>query len=409
MKIDLPRLLWYGNDFLTIDLPDDWDVQYCPMNGAEVKQLSSEQMRRAIQNPLSTSSLRELARGKKSVAIVFDDMTRPTRVFELAPIVVEELISGGIDEEQIVFICALGTHGALTQNEFRKKLGYNITKRFRVFNHNAYENCVYIGTTCNGTKMMINRDVAEADLKIGISCVTPHIKAGFSGGGKLILPGIAHIDSISYYHKNVEAKGKKTTGLGKRHKNILREDIDEAATMAGMDFFINVIVNSRGFTTDIFAGDMAASYEQAVNKAVTHYAIEPIPSGKDLAIANAFVKANEMPIALFMGILTLREMMGTIVVIADSPEGQVVHHLLGRFGRNYGGRQYPVDTISENLDLIILAPHLDKTFGDWFSNPEVITWTESWDETRTLLESKFGSEIKVAVIPNATLAYFKMQ
>jgi len=276
-----------------------------------------------------------------------------------------------------------------------------------VFNHNIYENCVEIGTTRNGTKMMINLEVAQADLKIGISCVAPHIKTGFSGGGKLILPGIAHIDSISHYHKDVEAKGKETTGMGKRHQNILREEIDEASAMAGMDFFINVIVNSRGFTTDIFAGDMAVSYEQAVDRAITHYAINPIPSGKDLTIANAFVKANEMPIALFMAILALRDMKGTTVVIADSPEGQVVHHLLGRFGRNYGGRQYPVAAIPESIDLIILAPHLDKTFGDWFSNPEVITWTESWEETRTLLESKFGAGTKAAVIPNATLAYFK--
>jgi nickel-dependent lactate racemase len=408
MKINLPRFLWYGNDLFPIDLPDDWDVQYCPMNGADKKPLSVAQMREAVQKPLNTPPLAELGVGKKSAVIVFDDMTRPTRTFELAPIVVEELIAGGIDEEQIVFVCALGTHGTLTQNEFRKKLGNNITKRFRVFNHNIYENCVEIGTTHNGTKMMINLEVAEADLKIGISCVTPHIKAGFSGGGKLILPGIAHIDSISHYHKNVEAKGKETTGMGKRHQNILREEIDEASAIVGMDFFINVIVNSRGFTTDIFAGDMAISYEQAVDKAATHYAIDPIPCGKDLTIANAFVKANEMPIALFLGTLPLHEMRGTIVVIADSPEGQVVHHLFGRFGRNYGGRQYPVGEISENIDLIILAPHLDKTFGDWFSNPEVITWTESWEETRTLLESKFGAGTKVAVIPNATLAYFKI-
>ena len=71
MKIDLPRRLWYGNDIFTIDLPDEWDIQYCSMNGADKKPLSDDQMRAAVQNPLSTSRLTELARGKKSAVIVF--------------------------------------------------------------------------------------------------------------------------------------------------------------------------------------------------------------------------------------------------------------------------------------------------------------------------------------------------
>lgn len=408
MNVSLPRRLWYENDELTIDLPDDWDVEICPMLGADKTPLNPEQLQDAIRSPLGSPPLSELAAGKQSAVIIFDDMTRPTRTHDIAPLVVEELLTAGISEEDITFVCALGTHGALTQNEFRKKLGPDITRRFRVFNHNIYENCVDVGTTGRGTNLRINREVAEADLKICIGVVTPHPQAGFSGGGKLILPGISHVDSVSHYHLDVEAQGRETTGMGKHPGNILREEINEAAALAGIDFFINVIVNGRGATTDLFAGEMQRTHEAAVEIARDHYSTQPMPSGRQLTIANAYVKANEMPIALLMGLLPLENFTGTIVIIADSPEGQVIHYLLGRWGKSYGGRQYPVASIPDSVNLIIMAPCCDKTFGDWFSNPDRITFTENWPDTLRILEKQFGNGTKVAVIPNATMQYFKL-
>jgi len=407
MKIELPQLLWYGNTTLEIELPDDWDVQYCPMRGAKRTPLTNDQMESAIKNPVNSPGIKDLAKGKKSAVIIFDDMTRPTRTYEIAPIVIKELMSGGIDEKDITFVCALGTHGALTMNEFRKKLGTTIVENFRVFNHNIYENCVEMGTTSRGTKLLINREVAEADIKIGIGTVTAHAQVGFCGGGKIILPGVSHIDSISHYHLDVEAMAPETTGLGKFDNNVLEADIREAARIAGLDFLINVIVNDRGATTAIFAGDFIDVHDQAVKLAKDVYATDPLPSNKDLVISNAFVKANEMTIAILMGALSLENFSGTIVIIANSPEGQVVHYLLGKFGRNYGGRQYPVSgEIPPNLKLIIMAPHFDKTFADWLPNPEVITWTKTWEETMTLLKKSFGPGTRTAVIPNATMQYY---
>jgi len=378
------------------------------MRGVEKAPMTGEEMAAAIKNPLHSPRLKDLAKGKNTAVIIFDDMTRPTRAFEVAPIVIEELTAGGLKEEDIVFVCALGTHGALTQNEFRKKLGPDILKKFRVLNHNIYENCKTVGTTSRGTKMMVNREVAEADLRIGIGCVTPHAQAGFSGGGKIILPGVSHIDSISHYHLDVEAMDKESTGMGFFTDNILRLEIQEAARLAGLDFNVNVIVNGRGYTTHLFAGEFTAAHTEAVKVAEVHYATEPSPVNKnDLVIANAFVKANEMAIGLLLGTLGLKNFTGTVVIIADSPEGQVIHYLLGRWGRNYGGRQYPVAAIPPSVRLIVMAPHFDKTFGDWFANPEAITWTEDWGQTLDILKKDFGPGAEVAVIPNATMQYYR--
>jgi len=410
MKIELPQLLWYGNTMLEIDLPDDWDVQYCPMRGAKRTPMTIDQMEAAINNPLNSQTIKDIAKGKKTAVIIFDDMTRPTRAYEIAPIVIKELMAGGINKEDITFVCALGTHGALTMNEFRKKLGTEIVENFRVFNHNIYENCVEVGTTSLGTKLLINREVAEADIKIGIGTITAHAQVGFCGGGKIILPGISHIDSITHYHIDVEAMAPETTGFGNFDNNILQKNIKEAARLAKLDFLIDVLVNDRGATTALFAGDVEAVHDQGVTLAKDVYATDPLPSNKDLVISNAFVKANEMTIAIAMGVLSLENFTGTVVIIANSPEGQVVHYLLGRFGRNYGGRQYPVvREIGSNLNLIIQAPHLDKTFADWFPNPEVITWTKSWDETLALLKKSFGPGTRVAVVPNATMQYYGLE
>ena len=315
--------------------------------------------------------------------------------------------SGGISEDDITFVCAPGTHGALTMNEFRKKLGPEVVKNFRVFNHNIYENCVEIGTTSRGTKMMINREVAEADLKIAIGCVTAHAQAGFSGGGKLILPGISHIDSISHYHLQVEAMDKDSTGPGKYPDNILQMEIEEAGKMAGIDFSVNIMVNGRGATTHIFAGDLIQVYHEAVKLAADHYATSPSPQNKQLAISNAFVKANEMAIAGGLGMMALKDYAGTVVVIANSPEGQVVHKLLGRWGTEYGGRQYPITSVLPNVNLIIQAPYLERTFADWYSNPNEVTFTRSWDETMELIGPQFGPGTEVAVIPTGTMQYYR--
>ncbi|MFP4453142.1 MAG: lactate racemase domain-containing protein, partial [Desulfobacterales bacterium] len=138
MRVRLPQLLWYENNTLEIDLPDDWDVEICPMKGAGRPLLTVEQMEAAILNPIESPRIRDIAKGKKTAVIVFDDMTRPTRTYELAPIVLKELEAGGIKKQDITFVCALGAHGALTQIELRKKLGTHILEHYRIFNHNPY-------------------------------------------------------------------------------------------------------------------------------------------------------------------------------------------------------------------------------------------------------------------------------
>ncbi len=157
-------------------------------------------MEKAFLNPIGTKPISELAKGKKEVVILFDDLARPTPVVEIVPFVLRELEKAGISDRQVRFIAALGAHGAHTANDFRKKLGEEVLDRFPVYNHHPFDFCTYLGKTSRGTPVSINKEVMACDLKIGIGSIVPHAFSGFGGGGKILLPGVAHIDSIAYNH-----------------------------------------------------------------------------------------------------------------------------------------------------------------------------------------------------------------
>jgi nickel-dependent lactate racemase len=198
--ITLPQLAWYGTKRLRLSLPEDWLAQYYHMPGYKLPALKPEEIRAAVTSLIGLAPIRELARGKKEVVIIFDDMTRVTRTAEVVPSVLEELALAGIPENKIRFICALGNHGASTRVDFVKKLGEDVMKRFPVYNHNPFFNCSYVGTTSAGTKVHVNDEVMKCDFKIAIGSVVPHPTTGFGGGGKIILPGVASIETAQAFH-----------------------------------------------------------------------------------------------------------------------------------------------------------------------------------------------------------------
>ncbi len=187
----------------------------------------------------------------------------------------------------------------------------------------------------------------------------------------------------------------------------MRQDIEEAARMAGLHFKIDAVVNERGQTTALFAGDPQEEHRRAVELAREVYSVGPHPEGRRLVIANAFVKANEMFIAARIGASALSDTTGTVVIIADSPEGQIPHYLQRSFGRGHGGRQMSPTEVPPGVRIIVVAPQWDATFTDWVKNPGAITRTRDWGETLTLLTGEFGPGTPVAVLPEATIIYFE--
>ncbi len=410
--VSVPQQAWYDNNELELQFPSSWELTVCYMRGHSRPPLSEEGFREAFANPIGTKSIRELARGKSEVAVLFDDMSRPTRVAEIVPYLLEELEAAGVKDDSIRFIAALGTHGALTRVDFVKKLGEAVLSRFPVYNHNPYENCTFVGNTSRGTPLAINSEFMGCDLKIGIGSILPHPLTGFNGGGKIILPGVASIDGIAHNHGTLTAaamgRGEDIgTWIGKFEENELRLDAAEAARMAGLDIKIDAVINGRGETTALFVGDPTSGHIEGVKLAREVYATQPV-EGQDIAVLNTYSKGSEAFLALPLSSRLLQGGAGDLVLIANAPEGQVTHYLAGGFGKKTGGRfWFPRTSMPPNVKrLIVFTGYIDIAGGDWLAARESIVWAKTWPEVLELLTQTHGDSARVAVVPDATMQYF---
>ncbi|MCD6341557.1 MAG: DUF2088 domain-containing protein [Thaumarchaeota archaeon] len=145
--IRVPEAAWSDRKERTLKFPAGWKVKIYPMNGYGAEAASRVEVLHALRNPIGAKPLRKLAEGKREVAIVFDDIARPTRVKEIVDPVLSELKAAGVRDDHIRFIAALGAHGAMNRTEFAKKLGDEIVERYPVYNHNPFHGLEFLGET----------------------------------------------------------------------------------------------------------------------------------------------------------------------------------------------------------------------------------------------------------------------
>jgi nickel-dependent lactate racemase len=408
--ITLPQLAWHGTKELKVALPDHWDIETCNMTGYDRPHMKSVEIKGAIARPIGMAPLREYARGKKEVVIICDDMTRVTRAAEIVPHVLAELTAAGIEDGQIRFIAALGCHGAMNRLDFVKKLGEDVLKRFPVYNHAPYDNCEYVGTTTRGTKLYINAEVMKCDLKIGIGSMVPHIMAGFGGGGKIVLPGIAAYETIVALHSpqvSSERTGFKdtVTGMGVIDDNPRRRDINEAVAIVGLDMKIDALVNMWGETAAIFAGAPVPTYSAALEDARTHY-LTPAARDKDIVIANTFAKANEAISGLLAAFPSVKQPGGDVVLIANAPEGQITHYLMGPFGNAIGGQLQLQMKPPPNVNrLIIYTEYPELASKKYLEDTDKVIMMHDWNDVLKALQESHSTDARVAVYPNADIQY----
>lgn len=346
----LPQYLWFDAKEVAFPLPENWRVTVHNIAGYNRPAMTPDEIKKAIAGPIGMPPLREYARGKKEVAILFDDMTRSTRAFEIIPAVLAELAEAGIKDRQIRFIAAIANHQAMDRISLSKKLGNDVLKRFPVYNHCPFMNCTYIGTTSYGTPASINGEFMSCDLKIGIGQVLPHISYGFSGGAKIVMPGVAAYDTVTAHHSQTHRAwrdARNQSGLsckGVVKENPINADAREIAALAGLDMVIDCIVNMWGETVSVLAGAPEPTYRAAVREAENHYLVTNTRDN-DIVIANAFIKASEFIIAWSAVQTAVKQGGGDVVLIANSPSGGVVHYLFEKFGKMIQGsvnRPHPI-------------------------------------------------------------------
>jgi nickel-dependent lactate racemase len=288
--LTLPWRAWFGDELMPITFPEHWPVEVFAM--ADAPAMSKEAIVTALMHSIDAPSIFHLGEGKKRVAIAIDDLSRPTPAGEILPALLEMLRSCGVRDEQFTIIISLGSHTALKPNEIIRKVGAAVMRRVGVENHDCQRNLVDIGVKVGQTPVLINRTVAEADLKILLGSVVPHAFAGFSGGAKMVLPGLSNIESIEWTHKAVlmGLRGKAGTLEGNR----FRAEFERVARHVGVDLSINVVVNSRREIAGLFVGDLEAAHRRAAEFAREVYATRLPAEPLDVAILNAYPKDDEL-------------------------------------------------------------------------------------------------------------------
>lgn len=409
-KISVPARRWYENKEKILSFPARWQVDNLTSPGLEKKALSAGQIKKRIDHPLDGEPLMELARGKKQAVIVFDDMTRPTPVKEVAPYVLKILHKAGMKRGQIRFIWALGSHGAYDMIAARKKLGDEIVENYSVYNHDPFQNTVHMRKTPGGIDVWFNREFMSCDLKIGIGCVTPHVHVGFGGGAKIIFPGVAGIESIKRFHEHFQVEPSRH-GLGNFENNTMRFECDAAGDLAGLDFKVDCLVNRRGEIADLYAGSFRATHRQSADEAKDAYGIKTF-GNYDIVVANTYAKANESGIAMLLIRQLLRkDNKGIGVIISDAPEGQVSHYVFGPWGTDYGGHHYRfmqkgyIPSVMKNL--VVLNPQPTPSCLKWIGHEDDIIVVKTWPEVLQILQKEFPAAARMGVIADATMQYLK--
>lgn len=216
-------------------------------------------VRQALASPIGTPRLRDLVRPGEKIAIVTSDITRPMPTWVVMPPLLEELYSAGVRPEDITLVFALGSHRPHTEAEQRHLAGEQAFAQITCVDSDVTD-CVHVGVTARGTPVDIDRRVAEADRRICLGNIEYHYFAGYSGGAKAIMPGVSTRAAIQSNHSRmVEADAR----AGKLAGNPVREDLEEAATMVGVDFILNVVLDAHKEIIRAVAGDVTAAHRAA--------------------------------------------------------------------------------------------------------------------------------------------------
>jgi lactate racemase len=259
--------LAYGRGRLEAEVPDSSVV----IRPAELPGLADERAAfdAAARAPIGTRPLRELAQPTDTVAVVIADITRPSPSERLVPWIMEELAH--VPREQFVIVNGTGSHRPNTRAELIQMLGREVVETVRVVNHDAFDDATltHLGRTGYGGDVSVNNDYLRADLRIVTGFVEPHFFAGFSGGPKGIVPGLAGIKTIMHLH-NAQMIGDPRSTWALLEGNPVQGEIREAVALAPPHFMVNVAINTRRQITALWAGHYLAAHEVACRFVAAH-------------------------------------------------------------------------------------------------------------------------------------------
>ena len=255
----------YGKTGLTVELPDANIVGPLSIKPLAVLSDPVAAVAEKVADPTGCARLSELARGRTSACIAICDITRPVPNQVILECLLPTLEASGIPRDQILILIATGMHRPNEGDELVELVGERIAAEYRIENHHGTirDEHTYLGESTRGVPVWIDTRYVEADLKITTGLIEPHLMAGFSGGRKLICPGLAALETVKVWHGPDFIEHPKAD-CGILEGNPVHEENTEIGLLAGCDFIVNVTLDEQRRVTGVVAGDMIEAFEEGV-------------------------------------------------------------------------------------------------------------------------------------------------
>ncbi|HZC43661.1 MAG TPA: nickel-dependent lactate racemase, partial [Acidobacteriaceae bacterium] len=416
----------FGKQGLSLELPDGPDYHVVKVHSAPPLPDVEKALATALDDPIAGLPLQELARGKKTAAISVCDITRPAHNPITLPPLLERLHLAGIPPEKVTICIATGLHRGATEDELRTILGAEIAAKYDIANHDARDRKLhrFVGTTQQGTPVYIDERFMAADLHLTMGFIEQHLMLGFSGGRKLVAPGLAAQESIKVIHSpRFMREGRATEGSIR--DNPLHAELLEVARMARHDFMLDVTLTKAREISGVFAGEPVAAHAAGV-KFLRSSSVEYLPEPVDAVITSAAGYPLDLTFyQTIKGVTAGQHILkpgGTILILGECAEG-VGSAEFAAMVQRYQGPQAFLDAIEtapvevdqwqlEKLALVELKH--DVLFYLPGIAPEDLgsLRSKAFDSASAAvaeLISRLPENARVAVIPDGPYAYARVR
>jgi nickel-dependent lactate racemase len=318
--------LLYGRKGLALDLPDDWDVTVVQKKTMPLINNPKDAVADALEHPVGCNKLPTIVSGKQRVCILICDITRPVPNGIILPVLVEQLISAGVERDHIQILVATGLHRPNENNELLEVIGDEwVAENIRIENHYARNDSdhVYIGKTKAGTPVKLDRRLVESDLRIAIGLVEPHFMAGYSGGRKIITPGVAHKDTITFLHSATFMEHPRAANCV-LDGNPLHQEQLEIVEMIGGALAINAIIDDNRQLSYINFGDIIESHKEAIEFLRPYSEVYVPQRFKTVVTSSAGYPLDKTYYQTVKGMVGAKEIMspgGDLFIVSEISEG----------------------------------------------------------------------------------------
>ena len=316
MKIDIP----FGKGKINLNIPDKNILDIVSDENVSNNLDENKIILQALENPIKSKKISEIARDRKSSCIIVSDITRPCPSYKFLPFLIKELVKGGMKNKDIRIIFGVGIHRKHTDEEKRKLVGDHVYENIKTIDSDASRSKL-IGHTSRGTPLEVFEEVLGSDLLIATGNIEYHYFAGYSGGAKAVLPGVCTRNSIQSNHSLMLEDG---ASAGNFFSNPVRQDMEEAGRLAGIDFIFNVILDDKKNIIAAVAGKNNEAYFEGIEKYDSIYKRE-VKEAADIVVTSHGGYPKDMNLYQSQKALeNVKEIAtenGTIVLVASCCEG----------------------------------------------------------------------------------------